>query len=102
MSSKIRALVEKTIQNNPVTIFSKTTCGFCSRAKYTLEDQGIAYMAIELDQLKEGREIQADLKKLTGQSTVPNIFIRGKHLGGYSDLARADDTGKLAKMLERQ
>ncbi|RKP13686.1 glutaredoxin [Piptocephalis cylindrospora] len=101
MSSRIRALIEKAIQSNPVTIFSKTTCGYCMQAKSTLEYEHIKYKAIELDQMvEEGREIQEGLKSMTGQSTVPNIFIRGRHLGGFSDLERAEDTGKLSQWLE--
>ena len=34
---------------------------------------------MELDEIEGGAEIQAELLKMTGQRTVPNIFIKGKH-----------------------
>lgn len=36
--------------------------------------------------MNDGDDIQRALKDLTGQSTVPNIFIAGNHIGGCSDL----------------
>lgn len=36
--------------------------------------------------MEEGSEVQDALTKITGQRTVPNIFINGKHIGGNSDL----------------
>jgi glutaredoxin len=39
-----------------------------------------------LDEIDDGAEIQDALYELTGQRTVPNIFIGGEHIGGNSDL----------------
>lgn len=41
---------------------------------------------MELDQVNDGSEIQDALEEITGQRTVPNIFIGKKHIGGNSDL----------------
>ena len=55
---------------------------------------------IELDTMDNGSEVQAALLDISGQRTVPNVFIKGKHLGGNDDTQAAARSGKLAKMLE--
>jgi glutaredoxin 3 len=54
----------------------------------------------ELDQVKNGDAIQQELARMTGQRTVPNVFVNGKHLGGNDDTQGAYSSGKLAKMLQ--
>lgn len=51
-------------------------------------EEGWTLDIVELDRMPEGdgAKIQAELLTLTGQRTVPNIFIGGKHIGGNSDL----------------
>ena len=60
----------------------------------------VKYSALEIDQKDNGPEIQDALKDLTGQRTVPNVFIKGKHLGGNDDTQKANKDGSLLKMLE--
>ena len=84
---------------NGVVMFAKSYCPFCRRSKALLDSLGIAYCAIELDLTSDGAAIQAALLRLTGQKTVPNIFIKGTHLGGNDDLHAAHSSGALAKML---
>lgn len=50
-------------------------------------------MELDLDPI--GAEIQNALKTKTGQSTVPNIFINGQHIGGNSDLQALNESGEL-------
>jgi glutaredoxin 3 len=38
------------------------------------------------DAIDDGSAIQSTLGEMTGQTTVPNIFIAKKHIGGNSDL----------------
>lgn len=57
----------------------------------------------EIDLLSNGSEIQEALQDLTGRSTVPNIFIAGKSVGGYSDgpgVNTLAQTGELSKLLQ--
>ncbi|EKX50447.1 hypothetical protein GUITHDRAFT_92918 [Guillardia theta CCMP2712] len=88
------------IKQHKVQIFSKSYCPYCKNAKSVFEKMGVEYHADELDQMSNGAEIQAELAKLTGQRTVPNIFIDGKHLGGNDDCVRAKESGKLATLLK--
>jgi glutaredoxin 3 len=54
---------------------------------------------IELDTMDNGSEVQAALLEISGQRTVPNVFIKGKHLGGNDDSQAAARSGKLQEML---
>jgi glutaredoxin 3 len=65
-----------------------------------LEGLGIDAKVIELDEMKDGDEMQGELHKLSGQRTVPNVFINGKHLGGNDDTQVAARSGKLEEMLK--
>ena len=47
---------------------------------------------------KEGRMKQIVIKK-SGQRTVPNVWVRGKHLGGSDDVVAAIQNGRLQKLL---
>lgn len=72
-------------------MFSKSYCPYCRATKRLLDGEGAKYFALELDQVDDGAAIQDALQALTGQRTVPNIFIARKHIGGNSELqARAD------------
>ena len=49
---------------------------------------------------EEGAKLQDALLEVTGQRTVPNVFIGGKHLGGNDDTQKAAASGALAEMLK--
>ncbi|KAL7754046.1 Glutaredoxin [Sorochytrium milnesiophthora] len=99
MSSQVAALIQKLIKDNVVMVFSKSYCPYCNKAKALLRSIGQTFHAIELDQMDNGSEIQNELEQLTKQRTVPNIFIKGQHVGGCSDLVDANQSGQLKKLL---
>ncbi|XP_010929611.1 zinc finger CCCH domain-containing protein 27 isoform X1 [Elaeis guineensis] len=65
----------------PVVVFSKTYCECCKQVKQLLTQLGATYKVIELDVESDGTALQSALTEWTGQRTVPNVFIGGKHLG---------------------
>lgn len=65
-----------------VTLFTKTGCPFCARAKTMLNDRGLAYEEIVLGRDATTRSLRA----ATGAVTVPQVFIDGKLIGGSEDL----------------
>jgi len=67
-------------------VFSKSYCPYCKATKALLTEVGAKFYAIELDQVDDGAAIQAALREINGQSSVPNIYIGKKHIGGNSDL----------------
>jgi len=65
-----------------ITVFTKPGCPFCAKAKQTLIDQGLNYEEVVLG--KDATTVS--LRAVTGRSTVPQIFIGGKHIGGSEEL----------------
>jgi glutaredoxin 3 len=49
--------------------------------------------------MENGTAIQSDLTELTGQKSVPNIFIKGKHIGGCDKVHQLNSEGKLLEMI---
>lgn len=49
--------------------------------------------------MDNGSEIQNYLADKTGQRTVPNIFIKGQHIGGSDDLTKANSSGKVKTLI---
>ncbi len=65
-----------------VTVFTRPGCPHCARAKAALKEHGCAYEEIEL-----GNEASTHtLRAVTGRTTVPQVFIDGKHIGGADEL----------------
>ncbi|KAF1816685.1 glutaredoxin domain-containing protein [Eremomyces bilateralis CBS 781.70] len=84
--SAAKTKVQGIVDENPVAVFSKSYCPFCKATKALLSELGAKYYAIELDQVDDGAAIQDALANLTGQRTVPNVFIGQQHIGGNSDV----------------
>mmetsp|Transcript_22515 Transcript_22515/g.51552 ORF Transcript_22515/g.51552 Transcript_22515/m.51552 type:complete len:103 (-) Transcript_22515:374-682(-) len=97
MTSYIKAI----IRSNPVVVFSKTYCPFCAKAKTSLANVGcMNFKRVELDEIADGSTVQKALGDLTGQRTVPNVFIGGKSIGGGDETAALERSGKLKTMLK--
>ncbi|MEH6472853.1 MAG: glutathione peroxidase [Halopseudomonas sp.] len=65
-----------------ITLFTRPGCGHCARAKALLAEHNKAYEEVVL-----GKGIShAGLKAVSGQLTVPQVFINGKHIGGADQL----------------
>ena len=92
--------VEAAIKGNKVMVFSKTYCPYCTKAKEAIGKLSPQFGLIELDNLKEGNDIQQALLDMTGQRTVPNIFVGGKHVGGCDNTLAAIASGEFQKMMQ--
>jgi len=96
--SAAKTKAQNIIDENAVAVFSKSYCPYCRATKQLLNDLGAKFYAIELDQVDDGADIQAALKEINGQTSVPNIYIKQQHIGGNSDLqARKGDLPTLLK-----
>ena len=80
-----------------LTVYTTDPCGYCRTAKALLQKRKIPYEEINLARDPEGR---AELVRLTGMMTFPQVIIEGKPLGGYQELVRADREGLLADLAE--
>ena len=97
----IRRRIDSLIAAHDVVLFSKSYCPFCRRAKALFTELGAPFEALELDHSADGPAIQAKLLELTGQRTVPNIFVRGQHVGGNDDAHAKAASGELQRLLGR-
>lgn len=91
--------ISAAIKQNKIAVFSKSYCPYCTQTKDLLNKLGQEFYLQELDRETNGSSIQQGLKELSGQRTVPNIFINGKHIGGNSDLQQLNSSGELKKLL---
>ncbi|KAI9896816.1 hypothetical protein N3K66_007838 [Trichothecium roseum] len=98
-TTEIVNMVKSIIDNNAVVVFSKTYCPYCASTKRKLKSMGVNYALIELDQESDGSAMQNALEDLTGQRTVPNVFIGQKHIGGNSEVQALASSGKLEQIL---
>ncbi len=80
-----------------VEIYTKFTCPYCARAKALLDRKGVTYEEYEISM--GGPKRTEMLERANGRTTVPQIFIDGRHIGGSDDLADLERNGKLDPLL---
>ncbi len=79
-----------------VMLYTTEACPFCVGAKTLLARRGIAYEEINLARDPDSR---AELSRMTGMVTFPQIVIDGQPLGGFEELRAADRDGSLKQLL---
>jgi glutaredoxin 3 len=80
-----------------IEIYSKNSCPYCTMAKRLLESKGQEYEEINLNQQPERTDEM--IERTGGKMSVPEIFIDGKLVGGYDDLAALESAGELDALL---
>jgi glutaredoxin 3 len=83
--------------NASVTIYTTGYCGFCTRAKRLLSEKNVKYTEIDVE---DRPDLRSWLVGASGQRTVPQVFINGKSVGGFSDISALDARGKLDELLQ--
>jgi glutaredoxin 3 len=81
----------------PVTIYTKSWCPYCSAAKDLLRQKHVAFDEIEIT--GDAAQRQTMIQRAGGRTTVPQIFIGDRHVGGCDDLYALDRGGELDKLL---
>lgn len=77
-----------------VTVYTTQMCPYCVQAKRLLGERSIPY-----DEVDVGSDValrDAMIERAGGRRTVPQIFIDGAHVGGYTELRALADGGGLA------
>lgn len=70
------------VKKESVSLFTKPNCPYCAKAKALLQQKGYHYEEIVL-----GKDASlTSLKAMSGRTTVPQVYIDGKHIGGSDDL----------------
>ena len=77
-------------------MYTSPFCGYCAAAKRLLGKKGAQFD--EIDVMFDAERKREMIEK-SGRRTVPQIFIGGRHIGGYDDLAALDARGELDPLL---
>lgn len=77
----------------PVTLYTKPFCPYCSRALALLQQKGVAYT--EIDDAAYNPERRREMNDRSGRNTFPQIFIGEEHIGGCDDLMALEFSGQL-------
>ena len=80
-----------------IEIYTKAFCPYCSRATAVLDRRGLSFD--EYDVTMDRAKHQEMLGRANGQTTVPQVFVGGQHVGGSDDLAAAERSGRLDALL---
>jgi glutaredoxin 3 len=76
-------LVKQKNASNPVIVYSRSWCPYCTQVKGLLLHQlNVPTKVIEMDQLADEAGVAAALTQITGRTSVPQVFIGGAHVGG--------------------
>ena len=79
-----------------VVVYLSRSCFYCVRAKHLLHSKGVSYQSIIVD----GDPALWDaMETRSGRSTVPQIFIDNRPIGGFSDMQQLDRDGQLDALL---
>ena len=80
-----------------VEIYTTMFCGFCMQAKRLLDKKGVEYKEIDVGFEPGAREEM--LGRAGGRTSVPQVFINGRHIGGCDDLFELEFDGELDSLL---
>ena len=80
-----------------VTIYTTTWCPYCIRAKKLLDSKQVEYTEINVSHPEE----RSKMVSITSGTTVPQIIINDKPIGGCDELYALERSGKLDKLLKK-
>ena len=81
-----------------ILLYTTQFCGYCNAAKRLLRGKGLDFAEVDVgfDPAKRAEMIE----RARGMRTVPQIFIHGRHVGGYEELAELEREAKLEAWLD--
>jgi glutaredoxin 3 len=80
-----------------VTMYTTAVCPYCIRAEKLLASKGVT--GIEKIRVDLDPDRRQEMMEKSGRRTVPQIWIGGRHVGGFDDLAALDHAGELDPLL---
>jgi glutaredoxin 3 len=81
-----------------IVLYTSPFCGFCHAAKRLLARKGQSF--VEIDVIDDEEKRAEMISRAFGLRTVPQIFIDGRHIGGYEEIAALEREGKLDALLD--
>src|SRR5262249_27063126 len=91
----IPTLLDRTAMSE-IQMYSKSWCPYCRMAKRLLAAKNASWQEIDIEDEPQRRR---EMVERSGRTTVPQIWIADRHVGGYEDLARLDASGELDRLL---
>jgi glutaredoxin 3 len=79
-----------------ITIYTRQMCSYCSAAKALLTQKGVAFTEHDAS---FDQALRAEMMQKSGRSTFPQIFIGGKHIGGFDDMNALNRAGSLDALI---
>lgn len=104
-------VVQGLISQTNIVFFKKVGCGYCSRAMGILSGYVPTNLIQQIDlsdtnhnvcfenTCVSAEEVQDALQRITGQRTVPKLFVNGKSIGGCSEIEKLQTSGELGNVL---
>ncbi len=80
-----------------IEIYTTPTCPYCIAAKKLLTQKGAAFVEISVAGEPAGRKAMSE--RANGRTTVPQIFVNDRHIGGCDDLYELNEKGGLDPLL---
>ncbi len=80
-----------------VVLYVRSWCPWCHQARELLATKGIRQREIDIE--KEPDRQAEMIERAAGRTTVPQVIIGGRHIGGFDDLAALDARGELDRLL---
>ncbi len=78
-----------------VTIYTTAWCPYCDRVKHLLDTKGVSYNEVDVDEPTKRQW----LTTMTGQQTVPQVYVGDRHVGGWDDISSLERAGELDELL---
>lgn len=82
-----------------VVIYTTRFCPYCIRAKQLLGSKGVAFEEIAVD---GNIELRHEMAAKSGRTSVPQIWIGERHVGGCDELYHLEAKGQLDSLLSEQ
>jgi glutaredoxin 3 len=78
-----------------IVVYTTEPCSFCARAKGLLKARGLEFAEVNLSRDPEGR---MELVRRTGMMSFPQVLVDGELFGGYTEMLRAAEEGRLDEL----
>ena len=96
MTEELARAETERIQRNRVVIYHSPTCWYSNRALALLERHGAE---IQVVPTRGNPDLRTWLREVTGRTSVPQVFIGGRSVGGYTDLLQLELDAELGTLL---
>ena len=77
-----------------IEMYTTQTCPYCASAKALLQKEGLEYTEIDVS---TDADKAREMVERSGRRTVPQIFLDGQSIGGFTELLKLNGAGELVK-----